>query len=336
MNLDAKNSDPSSKKETAKADRKKLSRKEKKAAKKEAVPPHPPAPNAAPEPKAKPTPPPPVTSEEVEARLEPAQPKPIPPPKYTLWEKISPPARRKRQLANMESGFREVLGLVQAMRSNQEVLLESFKKLPEAVDSVKKLADHSATQSDILKAMNDQLGSGSSVKFNETLASMDKTTQQLLERAQRSEERLYGMLRQAQRRIAFMTLLVLLLFVGAAAAVYRIAFSDSPLPWAQPENGAQTESSEPVPVSDEPVLPEEPVEEARPYQEPLPAETETTKSEDDETIADYIEEDLLTNEDDADPVVESDADPLEIAAPSLEDLGVTEAAEEPVTDESGD
>jgi hypothetical protein len=80
-----------------------------------------------------------------------------------------------------------VLGLVQSMRTNQEVLFESFKKLPEAVDSVKKLADHSATQSDLLKAMNEQIGSGSSLKFNETLASMDKTTQQLLERAQRND-----------------------------------------------------------------------------------------------------------------------------------------------------
>ncbi|MEX2608018.1 MAG: hypothetical protein WD708_11795, partial [Kiritimatiellia bacterium] len=230
MNLDSKPSETPSKKETAKAVPKKLSRKEKKAVKKEAAAPHPPAPNAAPAKEVKSAKPPPAASEEVEARLEPAQPQPIPPPKYTLWEKISPPARRKRQMANMESGFREVLGLVQAMRTNQEVLFESFKKLPEAVDSVKKLADHSATQSDLLKAMNEQIGSGSSLKFNETLASMDKTTQQLLERAQRSEERLYGMLRQAQRRIAFMTLLVLLLFVGAAAAVYRIAFSDRPLP----------------------------------------------------------------------------------------------------------
>jgi len=169
--------------------------------------------------------------EEVEASLEPVQPKPVPPPKYTLWEKISPAARRKRQLATMESGYREVLGLVQAMRANQDQLLESFKKLPEAVDSVKRLADHSATQSEILKSMNETIGGGG--KFNETLASMDRTTQQLLERAQRSEERLYGMLRRAQRRIAFMTLLVLLLFIGAMAAVVAVINPEGSQNWLQ-------------------------------------------------------------------------------------------------------
>lgn len=286
MNLESKPSDTPSKNETTKPGPKKLSRKEKKAAKKESAsvaPPPAPSPSTAsaatkenrPEAAAN-------TSEEVDARLEPARPQPVPPPTYTLWEKISPPARRRRQLANMESGFREVLGLVQSMRTNQEILFESFQKLPEAVDSVKKLADHSATQSDLLKAMNEQIGSGSSLKFNETLASMDKTTQQLLERAQRSEERLYGMLRQAQRRIAFMTLLVLLLFIGAVFAIYKVAFSDAPLPWAQPENEIQVESVEEAPES---------------MMEQPPRE-----------------------------------DTLEIAVPSLEELGVTDSPGDPVRD----
>jgi len=165
-------------------------------------------------------------AEEVEAKLDPSPVEEIPAPHYTAWEKISPPARRKKQITNMESGFREVLALVHSMRNNQEVLLESFKKLPEAVDSVKKLADHSAQQSDLLKAMNEQMGTGSAGDFNKTLTSMDQTTQLLLERAQRSEERLYGMLKGAQRRITFMTLLVLMLFIGALAAVTFIVFPE--------------------------------------------------------------------------------------------------------------
>lgn len=166
------------------------------------------------------------STEEVEAKLDLSPVEVIPAPHYTAWEKISPPARRKKQITNMESGFREVLALVHSMRNNQEVLLESFKKLPEAVDSVKKLADHSAQQSELLKAMNDQMGTGSAGDFNKTLTSMDQTTQLLLERAQRSEERLYGMLKGAQRRITFMTLLVLMLFIGALAAAMFIVFPE--------------------------------------------------------------------------------------------------------------
>jgi len=166
--------------------------------------------------------------EEAEAHLEPAPVHTVPPPKYTLWEKISPPARRKRQIANMETASREVLGLVQAMRVNQEQLLESFRKLPEAVDSVKKLADHSAQQSELLKVMNEHMvgPEKSAGKFTDTLASMDRTTQLLLERAQRSEERLYGMIRRAQRRIAFMTILVLLLFFGAVIGGLFVMFPE--------------------------------------------------------------------------------------------------------------
>lgn len=202
-----------------------------------------------------------VTPEEVSAQLEPAPIPTIPPPQYTLWEKISPPARRKRQMANMENGFREVLGLVRSMRENQEALLDSFQKLPEAVDSVKKLADHSARQSELLEAMNAQGEDGPlSGKFNDTLASMDKTTQQLLERSQRSEERLYTMLRRAQRRIAFMTLMVLLLFLGAIAGALYYVFPEETRSWLDGDGFKTPEAeSQPAPAVTPTEEPEPPV-----------------------------------------------------------------------------
>jgi hypothetical protein len=144
----------------------------------------------------------------------------------------------------MESGYREVLALVHSMRENQEVLMQSFQKLPEAVDSVKKLADHSAQQSELLTAMNEQMQAGSPGKFNETLTSMDKTTQLLLERAQRTEERLYSMLRRAQRRIAFMTLLVLLLFLGTGATILFLAFPTETRNWLEERGWRSTDSGE--------------------------------------------------------------------------------------------
>ncbi|MDF3128306.1 hypothetical protein P0Y35_03765 [Kiritimatiellaeota bacterium B1221] len=231
MNLDQEDKKPlPSEKEPEK---KKLTRKQKKALKKAEIQDKPPP---VPTPAKKTVPPPSVETskpksaaqkpEVVDAKLDPSPVEEIPPPKYTTWEKISPPARRKKQITTMESGFREVLGLVHSMRNNQEVLLDAFQKLPEAVDSVKKLADHSAQQSDLLKAMNESMSTGAAGEFNKTLSSMDQTTQLLLERAQRSEERLYSMLRRAQRRIAFMTLMVLLLFLGAVAAGMLIFFPE--------------------------------------------------------------------------------------------------------------
>ncbi len=250
MNLDQEDKKPLS---TEKApEKKKLTRKEKKALKKEAAqakksPAAPPTKKAAtPPPAAAPAPKPAAAQkpEEVDAKLDPSPVEEIPPPKYTAWEKISPPARRKKQITTMESGFREVLGLVHSMRNNQEVLLDAFKKLPEAVDSVKKLADHSAQQSDLLKAMNDSMSTGAAGEFNKTLSSMDQTTQLLLERAQRSEERLYSMLRRTQRRIAFMTLMVLLLFLGAVAAGMFIFFPEKAQSLKDKFSKQETETTE--------------------------------------------------------------------------------------------
>ncbi len=183
----------------------------------------------------------------------------IPPPRYTFLDRITPGGRRRRQLANMESGFRQILGLVQSMRENQQLLFHAFQKLPEAVDSVKKLADHSAQQAELLQQMNNHMGGGTGAplgKFNETLASMDKTTQLLLERAQRSEERLYGMLRRAQRRITVMTLLVILTFAGGLLYVINPEQTRS---WIDSLRGNQAPANEtpalPVPLpTDLPVL----------------------------------------------------------------------------------
>jgi hypothetical protein len=120
-----------------------------------------------------------------------------------------------------------------------------------------------------------------------------------------------------------MTLLVLLLFVGAAAAIYKIAFSDTPLPWGPPSERTQTEAVEEAP---EP----EPIMRERPYEDPLPVDADADASASEETIADYIEEDLLTTEDETDPAVVPKEDSLEIAAPSSEELGITDVPEEPV------
>ncbi|GEM_PF-1199711 len=253
----------------------------------------------------------PVTPEEVAAHLEPAPIPSIPPPEYTLWEKISPPARRKRQMANMEDGFREVLGLVRSMRENQEALLDSFQKLPEAVDSVKKLADHSARQSELLEAMNAQ-GEDSplSGKFNDTLASMDQTTQQLLERSQRSEERLYTMLRRAQRRIAFMTLMVLLLFLGAMAGALYYVFPEQTRSWLDGDGFTapveEQETPPPTPAPEEPpaVIQEEDV-------QPVTPEPDADQAED------IMEEMSAPVAATATPIVEPTAlpDPIPDAAP---------------------
>ncbi len=204
----------------------------------------------------------------------------IPPPRYTFWDNITPGGRRRRQLAYMENGFRQILGLVQSMRENQQVLFKAFQQLPDAVDSVKKLADHSARQAELLDAMNAQLTGGGAAplgRFNDTLASMDKTTRNILERAQRSEERLYRMLRRSQRHLAVMTLLLLAMFVGGG--VY-VLYPEQSLAWLRkrlPVSAQAAPESSPLPAEGQATLEDPLVPPAGPEEisaeEPVPPET---------------------------------------------------------------
>lgn len=238
--------------------------------------------------------------EEAAVELEPAPVSTIPPPKYTLWEKISPAARRKRQIANMDNGFREILGLVRSMRRNQDVLMDAYQKLPEAVDSVKKLADHSAQQSELLQTMNRNMESGSPEKFTDTLTSMDKTTQLLLERAQRSEERLYGMLRRAQKRIALMTLLVFLLFLGAVGGVLLVIYPNQTRAWFAGDTPETSEAAEAPEAQEKSAARVDPAARPAPTPTTLPDPTPTSAPSEASAPVEPVEFEVVVNA----PVVE--------------------------------
>jgi len=190
--------------------------------------------------------------EEGELVLDPVPVRPVDPPDYSIWEKMSPPARRKKQIANMESGSREVLALVRSIRENmdhqvlaQKALLKSLEHLPEAVDSVKQLSEYTGQHAEMLTLMHEQMESGlenhrnmneSVNRFNETLVSMDKTTQLLLERAQRSEQQLHKMLRRSQRRLLAMMLLMILMFGGGLFVLVYVAFPEHSEAWLTERN----------------------------------------------------------------------------------------------------
>lgn len=192
----------------------------------------------------------------------------VPPPKYTFWEKVMPPAKRGKQISTMEEGSREVLSLVRSLRENmdrqastQKHLMETLTILPEAVDSVKQLADYTGQHAEMLKLMQESHSHmGETVnRFNDTLVSMDKTTQLILERAQRSETQLSKMLRRSQRRLALMLIMMVLMFFGAAFAVVYSLNPDRTEAWLTDRNLLVSRSA-PEPESPAPPVsaPEQP------------------------------------------------------------------------------
>jgi hypothetical protein len=240
----------------------------------------------------------PSASEEVEATLEdsalelnPSPVQPVEPPKYNLWEKVSPSARRKKQITTMESGSREVLSLVRSLRENmdQQVLAQKslLKHVPEAAESVRKLAEYTGRHTELLQLMHGQLESSQEntrnlsetvSRFNDTMVSMDKTTQLLLERAQRSEERLYKMLRRSQRRLALLMILILLLIGGGFFGIHYALYPEKTESWLSERGLLPQTQSEALPAPVPGLEPAFPAPEPEPEPEPAASEPESTES----------------------------------------------------------
>lgn len=263
--------------------------------------------------------------------------KPLSPPKYTLWEKVMPPAKRGKQIATMEEGSREVLSLVRSIRENmdrqvstQNQLMETLTILPEAVDSVKQLADYTGQHAEMLKLMQESHSHmGETVnRFNDTLVSMDKTTQLILERAQRSEAQLSKMLRRSQRRLALVLIMMVLIFLGTSFAIVYSLNPDRTEAWLAERNLLVSNSHAPGHQEPADALPEDdpvsPPELSPEAPSPLlPSETTVEEA------------DTLSPEDPLDS-------PEEVAAPPeavepdedvIQEPETDEPVEEPVSDE---
>ena len=183
---------------------------------------------------------------------------------YTFWERLNPVARRKKQMNNMHEGYQEILSLVRTMRDNldhqivaQKQLVTYMQALPEAVEGMRSLSQSAGEHTEMLKIMQGQLDSslehnrsmgGSVDRFNSTLVSMDQTTKQLVSQSRESEQELRRMLGRAQRRMAFLTFVLLLMLISAvggfAYLTYRTeihaffenrASQSAPAPAAAPE-----------------------------------------------------------------------------------------------------
>lgn len=161
---------------------------------------------------------------------------------YTLWEKINPIARRKKQMNQMQAGYNEILGLVQSIRTNMDYQVEAQKKmievmhhLPEAVDGLKDLSKTAAEHTDMMKIMQGSLDSNlehnksmatSVDKFNDTLVSMDSTTKTIVDHQRQTEQELRQMLVKSERRMAGMTFLLIIMLLGAIGILSYVAFQD--------------------------------------------------------------------------------------------------------------
>ncbi|MBN1270321.1 MAG: hypothetical protein JXB04_12090 [Kiritimatiellae bacterium] len=214
-------------------------------------------------------------------------------------------SKRDQQIAALQLGYNEMLGLIRSIRGHLESqtqaqgrLLETLDHLPDAVESLKSVGRSSEQQSEVLQLLRRQLESSvghdeklidSMNRFNQTLELMDQTSRnsaqtmtRLAERTRESEDLLGGILERSEKRLmvvigllAVLTLVVAGsgLYLGIAAYRARSAPGETPAPVAITEHaisGLAPEPAveEPVTESSEPeeVLDEEYAEPA--YEEP--------------------------------------------------------------------
>lgn len=158
----------------------------------------------------------------------------------TFWRR---PSKRDRQIAALQTGYAEMIGLMRTIRTNLEKQTENqtvlYHHLPDAISGLKAVGEHAQQQTQLLKMMHTQQAAslehdkkiaGSMDRFNDTLTVMDSTNQQaanmiseLAERTQEAEDLVRSMLIRSQRRLMFMVIILLLTTLSVTgAAVYLI------------------------------------------------------------------------------------------------------------------
>jgi hypothetical protein len=303
-----------------------------------------------------------------EDRIERILPKPSAADQLPWWQKIIPGRKRDVQLAEIKSGYDEVLGLIRSMRENldaqvvgQKKLVEFMSELPDVAEGLRNMGEAAAQQKEVMSALKDQMASNvqqnasiasSMDKFNGTLHSMDETTRQILQGARQTENSLKSLLERSERRLMIMTSLVILLLVAVGVSVVVIS-KNSGSPDAQqnavsaitpPADVPSPPDAEPVPDPEQTAAPIDPsVEDALepPTDEPDSAEQTGTDevsvpvepADPGSSIDTTSSENTQADEPGEEGAVSEDSDENVDAAPLNEDGAGDETSAVPVADD---
>ncbi|HOW98653.1 MAG TPA: hypothetical protein P5567_10780 [Kiritimatiellia bacterium] len=212
-----------------------------------------------------------------------------------------PVSRRDRQLAALQEGYVEMLGLMRGIREHlekqqgvQEKMVQVLDRLPDSMDGLKNVGRAAEQQVEVMSLLRKQIESGathdqqlidSMNRFNQTLGVMDQTSrssgravEQLIVKAADSEKMLRDAMERSERRFMIVTAVFAVVAVLAAGAVMFLVWANRaasprealPAPSIAreaPPPAASADASEALPPGAIPV-PTEP--ELAPPAEPVP------------------------------------------------------------------
>lgn len=169
----------------------------------------------------------------------------------------APKRRREQQMATLQEGFSELVGLTRSIREHmdqqvatQQTLVELMKHLPDAVEGLKSVGKATEQQTETLgllksqlesKTRQDQQMAESMTNFNRTLALMDKTSQStaqtvgaMADRTKDSEEMLRNILERSERRLVWMVVMLMIGTLTVLGVGLYIGFSTREAPAPEP------------------------------------------------------------------------------------------------------
>ncbi|MBU1693377.1 MAG: hypothetical protein KKC51_05370 [Verrucomicrobia bacterium] len=156
-----------------------------------------------------------------------------------------PGSRRDRQLAALQQGYVEMLGLMRGIREHlekqqgvQEKMVQVLDRLPDSMDGLKNVGRAAEQQVEVMSLLRQQIEAGvshdqqlveSMNRFNQTLSVMDQTSrtsgravEQLIGKASDSEKMLRDTMEHSERRFMIVTgvfALIAVLMVGTVLAL---------------------------------------------------------------------------------------------------------------------
>ena len=158
--------------------------------------------------------------------------------------RLRPGTKRDAQLAHLQLGYQELVGLIRSIREqldrqvqSQDQLLNALEQIPPAVDGINSLAKHAAQQGEVIDCIRKQFEENtnnnrqlvdSMQQFNKTLRSVDDSNRSTskavagwVEHAQSSEKMICNMMERSEKRMSAMVWLIsVLALLGFSAALY--------------------------------------------------------------------------------------------------------------------
>lgn len=159
-----------------------------------------------------------------------------------------PLSRRDRQLATLQEGYVEMIGLIRGIREHlekqqgvQEKMIQVLDRLPASMEGLKNLGVVAEQQVETLSLLRQQMESAaahdqqwieSMNHFNQTLAVMDQThrasgraVEQLVGKAVETEKMIRDVMARSERRFVILTVsfaLLAMLILGTVLALFRV------------------------------------------------------------------------------------------------------------------